>query len=252
MKSSFSLSMMFILFLLFITMTTVQGFMAPINSKIKGEHSFHHAGLALGSSVVEDAPASETSEAKTTLELPTLIQSIADERREFDMNLGKAIDTLRTNYPHMLDTTPDFSIYNDDIYVIDPSGVQLSGLGNYKNSFKFLQSIIRLFYNMEQSNVQNRIMYDFPRQSIRISWNVVLVPKIVGNPRNALYVDGISIYKMDRKTGKIEEHRVENMLINDIPVTPPNGILTALQNEILHPSGQRIPVGVGIGSMTAL
>jgi len=245
---------MYILFLLLfiaINLHNVQGYIGTSSSKIKGQHSLNRIhGLALRSSVLEDAPLSDISESKTTQDLPQLIKSIADERQEFDMNLGKAIDVLRKDYPQMLDTTPDFSIYNDDIYVIDPSGVQLSGLGSYKNSFRFLQSIIRVFYNMEQSNVQNRIMYDFARQSIRISWNIVLVPKVVGNRRNALYVDGISIYKMDRTTGKIGEHRVENMLINDIPVTPPYGVLTTLQNELLQPSGQRVPAGVGIGAMT--
>jgi len=249
-----SFSMMHILFPLLLTtisMHNVQGYIGTSNPKMRGQHSLRGIhGIALRSSVLEDVPKSDMTASKTTIELPPLIKSIADERLEFDMNLGKAIDVLRKDYPQMLDTTPDFSIYNDDIYVIDPSGVQLSGLGNYKNSFTFLQSIIRFFYNMEQSSVQNRIMYDFARQSIRISWNVVLVPKVVGNRRNALYVDGISIYKMDKTTGKIGEHRVENMLINDIPVTPPYGVLTSLQKELLYPSGQRVPAGVGIGAMT--
>jgi len=72
----------------------------------------------------------------------------------------------------------------------------------------------------------------------------VLVPKVVGNKKNALYVDGISIYKMDSKSGKIVEHKVENMLINNIPVRPPYGILSTLREELLQ-TGQRIPVGVG-------
>ena len=90
------------------------------------------------------------------------------------------------------------------------------------------------------------MVYDFARQSIRISWNAILVPKVVGNRRNALYVDGISIYKMDSKSGKIVEHRVERMLINNIPVRPPYGVLSALRDELLSP-GQRVPVGVGVG-----
>lgn len=186
-----------------------------------------------------------------TVELPPFIQSIADERREFDMNLGKAMDVLRKDYPHMLNKSPDFSIYNDDISVVDPSGVQLSGLNNYKNSFSFLQTMIPFFYNMEQSGVQHRMMYDFARQSIRISWNAVLVPKVLGN-RRSLYIDGISIYRMDSKTGKIGEHRVEKMLINDIPVTPPYGVLSALRDEILYPSKERVPVGVGVGAIIEL
>jgi hypothetical protein len=141
-------------------------------------------------------------------------------------------------------TSAEFSIFHDEISVVDPSGVQLSGLGNYKNSFSFLQTIVRFFYSKPESYVQSRMIYDFARQSIRISWNAVLVPKVVGNRKNALYVDGISIYKMDSKSGKIVEHRVEKMLINNIPVTPPYGVLSALRDELLN-TGQRVPVGLG-------
>lgn len=56
---------------------------------------------------------------------------------------------------------------------------------------------------------------------------------------------------MDAKSGKIIEHRVENMIINSTPVVPPYGVLTALKNELMSPSrpGQRVPAGVGIGAM---
>jgi len=236
-----------------------QGFQAISNSRVNASPTIRHGyiGLPLRSSILEDAPPFLSgkitgSPPATSVELPPLIQSMADERQEYNMNLGKAMDVLRKDYPHMLDVTPDFSIYTDDISVVDPSGVQLTGLANYKHSFNFLQTMIGFFYNMEQSGVQNRMMYDFARQTIRISWNIVLVPKVVGNRRNALYVDGISIYKMDTKTGKIGEHRVENMLINNIPVTPSYGVLTALKNEILYPTGQRVPVGASIGAMITL
>ena len=139
----------------------------------------------------------------------------------------------------------DFDIYHDEIRVVDPSGVQLSGLKNYKSSFSFLQTLVRFFYNLSESTVQSRMVYDFARQSIRISWNAVLVPKMVGNRRNALYIDGISIYKMDSKSGKIVEHIVDKMIINDTPVTPPYGVLSALRNELMNPGHSRIPVGVG-------
>ena len=148
----------------------------------------------------------------------------------------------------------DFSIYNDDISVVDPSGVQLSGLANYKNSFAFLQTIVKFFYNINESEVQSRMVYDFARQSIRISWNACVIPKVVGNRRNALYVNGISVYKMDSESGKIIEHKVENLLINNIPVQPPYGILSTLREELLAPGMERVPVpaGVGVGAMIEL
>ena len=135
----------------------------------------------------------------------------------------------------------DFSIYHDDIKVTDPSGVQLSNLKSYKNSFRFFQACVGVFYNTDRSTVQNRMIYDFARQSIRVSWNVELVPKIVGNRRNSLFIDGISVYDMDSESGKIIEHRIEKILINNTPIKPPYGIANAL----LFPSYQPIPVGVG-------
>lgn len=134
--------------------------------------------------------------------------------------------------------------------MVDPSGVQLTGLKNYKNSFSFLQTLVRFCYNTSESGVQSRMVYDFARQSIRISWNAVLVPKVVGNRRNALYVDGISMYKLDSESGKIIEHKVEQMLINNTPITPPYGIFSTLKEELLSPNGgygQRIPAGAGVG-----
>jgi hypothetical protein len=182
-----------------------------------------------------------------TRSLPPLIQNMADERREFEVNLGKAMDTLRKDYPNMLHKQPEFDIYHEDISVVDPSGVQLTGIKNYQHSFSFLQTLVRFFYNTSASTVQNRMVYDFARQSIRISWNAVLIPKVIGNRRNALYVDGISIYKMDSASGKIVEHRVERMLINNTPVVPPYGVLTALRDELMNPTHQRVPAGVGVG-----
>lgn len=180
----------------------------------------------------------------STMDLPPVLQDIVNERREFEINLGRAMDTLRKDYPSMLYRQPDFSIYHDEIAVVDPSGVQLKGLSNYKNSFGFTQTLIKFFYNTDISGVHSRMVYDFARQSIRISWHATLIPKLVGNRRNALYIDGISIYKMDASSGKIVEHRVENMLINNTPVTPPYGVLTALRDELLNP-GYGVPVGVG-------
>mmetsp|Transcript_6304 Transcript_6304/g.9148 ORF Transcript_6304/g.9148 Transcript_6304/m.9148 type:complete len:245 (-) Transcript_6304:452-1186(-) len=182
----------------------------------------------------------------TTNDLPPLLQNIVDDRHEFEMNLGKAMDVLRHDYPDMLTTTPEFSIYHENLNVVDPSGVQLIGISSYKKSFQFLQALVGLFYNVEKSSVQFRMVYDFARQSIRISFNVMLVPKVVGNDRNSLYIDGISVYKMDSMSGKIIEHRVENLVFNDTPVVPPYGIFTAIRNEIFSPSErQGVPVGVG-------
>jgi hypothetical protein len=46
--------------------------------------------------------------------LPPVIRSIADERREFQMNLGKAMDTLRKDMPYILKQSPGTSSTNQN------------------------------------------------------------------------------------------------------------------------------------------
>jgi hypothetical protein len=132
----------------------------------------------------------------------------------------------------------DFGIYHDDITASDPSGVQLRGIDKYKSAFAFFQTFVRFWFS-SRSVVQYRMVYDFARSSIRISWNAMLIPKVLGSP---LYVDGISYYQLDAASGKITEHRVENLIINNTPVAPPYGIFSMLQQDALsmRPQGQPV------------
>lgn len=142
----------------------------------------------------------------------------------------------------ILSPMTDFSIYHDDIIVVDPSGVQLRGLDKYRSAVAFFQTFISFWFHA-RSAIQFRMLYDSCRSSIRITWNAVMVPKVpLGRP---LYIDGISYYQMDAATGLITEHRVEKLLINNSPVAPPYGILSILQQDalrLLQPQG--VPAGV--------
>lgn len=141
--------------------------------------------------------------------------------------------------------TLDYGIYHDNLVVIDPSGVQLTGLDSYKSSIAFLQTFCRFWFH-ERSGLQYRMVYDFARSSIRVSWHVVLVPKVpLGRP---LHVDGISMYKLDATSGKIVEHKFENLMINNSKVMPPYGIFSLMQQQELigfgKQSGGGIPAGI--------
>jgi len=179
-------------------------------------------------------------------DLPPVLQQITDERQNFQVNLGKAMDTLRKDLPYILKETPDYSIYHEDITVVDPSGVQLTGVENYKSSIKFLQQFVNFWFQPERNGLQYRLVYDFARSSIRVSWHAVLVPKMnLGKP---LHVDGISMYRLETDSGKIIEHKMENLSINNTPILPPYGVFSLLQQEwgLVGngiPAGQ-IPMGV--------
>ncbi len=64
-----------------------------------------------------DLQFSQTKESKVEVDesvrtLPPVIQQIADERREFQMNLGKAMDTLRKDMPYILKRSPGKGFYS--------------------------------------------------------------------------------------------------------------------------------------------
>jgi hypothetical protein len=85
------------------------------------------------------------------------------------------------------------------------------------------------------------MIYDSCRSSIRISWNARLVPKVFLG--RSLHVDGISYYQLDATSGKIIEHKVEKLVINNSQVEPPYGIFSLVQHDMN--SGMGVPAGVG-------
>jgi hypothetical protein len=90
------------------------------------DSSSHHVRLDRLIEVVSvDSPSSETrknaldeqfsldnlNESSSSLrDLPPVLQQITDERRNFQMNLGKAMDTLRKDMPYILKNTPGTSV----------------------------------------------------------------------------------------------------------------------------------------------
>jgi len=73
--------------------------------------------IRLDLELVEPLPSTDESPVHTDenlMDLPPVIQQIADDRREFQMNLGKAMDTLRKDMPYILKKTPGMTIAAND------------------------------------------------------------------------------------------------------------------------------------------
>lgn len=164
------------------------------------------------------------------------------DRQEFEMQVGRAMDTLRDDYPEFLNQDLDYSIYHSDLEVIDPSGVHLHGLKNYENAIRLVHTMVNIFYCPEQSDVKFRMCFDKARQNIRIHWNSRIVPKaIFGGIKTTLHVDGISIYEFDRMTGNITQHRLERLVMNDNQLSPEQGIFAALRTQVTQSQVDGIP-----------
>jgi len=83
-------------------------------------------------------------------------------------------------------------------------------------------------------------------------WNTEVIPRdIFGGAKTALNVDGISVYELDRNTGKIVQHRIERTLVNDMPVRPITEYNLGWSSN-LEGGKQRQPVSIFSKSETAV
>lgn len=164
-----------------------------------------------------------------------------------------------TNLLSSLLLPSDYSIYHEDITLKASDGqIQLTKLPSYKKAMGLLRTALSLVYDSDRSIIQNRMVYDPTRTELRVSYNVRLVPKImgvaVGKP---LHVDGISVYsfdlssstdrttgKVNENAGKIREHRIEKLLVNGAPLAPPYFNNFGLEMLV----GQRAGALVGAGA----
>ena len=158
--------------------------------------------------------------------------SCQGNKEEFELRVGRALDILRSDYPDILTKQPNFNIYSNDIEVVDPSGVKVHGLSAYKNSFRILHALVRFIYCPARSTLTFRMCFDKARQNIRIHWNAEVIPReIFGGSRTTLHVDGISVYEISQMTGEIVQHRIEHLLMNNMPIQPKEGVIEALKQQ---------------------
>jgi len=190
---------------------------------------------------------------------------MVNEQQELQMNVGKAMDVLRKDYPYFLKRAPDYSIYSDSISLSASDGqIQVTKLSSYKNTFSVMRTMLSLLYDTDRSVVQSRMVYDSTRTQIRVSFNAMLVPKLgaLGGGRT-VHLDGISVYSIDlsstmrkdEKTGnlqrndgagKIIEHRIEKLLVNGAALQPP--YFNAFGLEMMAGQQQGALVGAGAWS----
>ncbi|CAM9842349.1 unnamed protein product, partial [Scytosiphon promiscuus] len=134
---------------------------------------------------------------------------------DFEVNLGKVISTLREDYPRILDEPPEFDIFTDEIELRDPTGVAFRGISNYKRVFATLRFFRQTFMN--DATTTFRLTYDWSKQQVRVSWNMVLQLKARQRP---IYVDGISAYHIN-SNGLAYRHELETVVVNGRAVEPP-------------------------------
>ncbi|KAL6569574.1 hypothetical protein OROMI_014088 [Orobanche minor] len=132
------------------------------------------------------------------------------KKRDYYLNTGHAIRTIREEFPELFYKEPSFTIYRDDIVFRDPLNT-FSGIENYKSIFWALRFHGRiLFRDLWVDILSVRQPVD---NVVMVRWTVHGIPRIPWECFSRF--DGTSEYKLD-KDGKIYEHKVHNIAPNGL------------------------------------
>jgi len=138
---------------------------------------------------------------------------------EYQLNLGRAIDTLRVDHPRLFTHAPDLSIFTPEVTLRDTSGVTLRGLDKYERVFGMLRFMKRAA--LQHVELTHRLVVS--DRTIRMRWtcklwlrdpNLDLFPGMGSIQAKLAYVDGVSVYSLNEH-GLIYSHRLENVVLRN-------------------------------------
>jgi hypothetical protein len=153
---------------------------------------------------------------KITLETP--LEAGRRGPSEFELNLGRAIDALRSDVPAFADRELSWDIYADNVQLADPSGVQTRGLQNYKQFF----GVIRMFRRVmiDKVDITFKLRYDWSSKIIKVTWYSKWYAR---GSSKAAYVDATSSFHLDDQ-GKVFKHVVDRVQVGGRPLSPPYSV----------------------------
>ena len=153
---------------------------------------------------------------KITLETP--LEAGRRGPSDFELNLGRAIDALRSDVPAFADRELSWDIYADNVQLADPSGVQTRGLQNYKQFF----GVIRMFRRVmiDKVDITFKLRYDWSSKIIKVTWYSKWYAR---GSSKAAYVDATSSFHLDDQ-GKIFKHVVDRVQVGGRPLSPPYSV----------------------------
>ncbi|XP_047333628.1 uncharacterized protein LOC124937409 [Impatiens glandulifera] len=147
-----------------------------------------------------------------------------ENRRNYYVNTGYAIRTLREEFPQLFYKELRFDIYRDDIVFKDPLNT-FSGIDNYKSIFWGLRFHGKMFFKAAWLDIIS--IWQPAEGIIMVRWSVHGISRVPWETRSRF--DGVSEYKLDEK-GKIYEHKVHNIALNGPPKFKVLGVEELIQS----------------------
>ena len=113
----------------------------------------------------------------------------------------------------------DYSIYEPDIELADPTGINFQGIKPYRNLFTILRFCARNIFTAHE--ITFKMNYSPWEQAVVVPWHVKIKSDVPGMGKGKpLYVDGISRYYVNYN-GLVYRHEVSNIAINGLSAEPP-------------------------------
>jgi len=161
-------------------------------------------------------------------------QGFATERpqgaTEFELSVGKIVDTLRADYPALLERSPDFDIYDEGVVFELNLGAAfegsplsaLRGKKAYRRALLTVQTIANTA--VRDGRVECSVHVGHHDHTLRVKWSCNGQIIALAQP---LYIDAISLYSIAPHASVCEAtrvalHRIDRHKIEFLEVHPPS------------------------------
>ena len=130
-----------------------------------------------------------------------------DMKRNYTLNVGRAIETLRDEVPLMLSEAMDLSIFSEDVTLTDRPGHAIAtGKKQYAAFFASLRLARRVTLSNPTVEIKALRYLDW-RGEISVKFQITAAAPLGMEP---LSFDAVSVYRLNEK-GLIDEHRVDDI-----------------------------------------
>ena len=156
---------------------------------------------------------------------PAPVWRVPNAPSEYDLNVGKLVDSLRHDYPMMLESEPDLSLFMNNVeFEGGPFGSSVQGLDRYKRALGSLRWANKVA-NVD-AEIGTRIVLS--GGAVRVRWTACMRMRqspamaklgLGGISEPSAVVDGISVYELDSR-GHVRKHRLENVATHGGQLSP--------------------------------
>ncbi|KAA8497356.1 hypothetical protein FVE85_1085 [Porphyridium purpureum] len=148
---------------------------------------------------------------------------------DFNANVGKLIETLRDDYPCLLERAPNLDMFTEDVILREHLTADLHGKNKYWAFFWALRAHMRLMFREPRVEILN-LFFDDMDMSVQLRWRLTGAPRLSNTTR---VVDGISLYRVNQH-GFCWMCELTN-------VNPPrNSFYAAIDRMAVSVAGQRV------------